>query len=427
MMNRRKFAKAIAASMAAPEILTRTAFAQGAKTTVRYWDFIDPKGANPRGRALAEMIELFAKKRPDIEVKVEIMPWAQLEPMTIQAAAAGKTPDVVRMQLPTYGSVVAAGALMPLDPFTSKVGPEFRNDFILDWNATVWDGKKMALPWDHRAGLLWYRDDVLSQNGLAVPKTMAELTKVGQALAQRNQQGFVVSLSRSDQAFSVNEWFIPIIWAEGGEVLTKDGKPAFNSPAGVRAVELVAEMIRSKAMPTSVLSMGYEGVFQGVQAGTISLASQGSHRVVSARTLAKLEGKLKTAPMPWQNDRPAPPHINGWVLGMGKDCKTPEAAWAFIEHLLSPECLLIFARVAGELPARKSVYNNAWFSTPEAAEMVMWKDYFLKHGRIQQYRESPVELWQSLSDVLGQVVTRGKPAKDALDEAATKLLASRGR
>jgi ABC-type glycerol-3-phosphate transport system substrate-binding protein len=98
-----------------------------------------------------------------------------------------------------------------------------------------------------------------------------------------------------------------------------------------------------------------------------------------------------------------------------------------IEHLLSPECLLIFARVAGELPARKSVYDLPWFSTPEAAEMVMWKDYFLKHGRIQQYRQSPVELWQSLSDVLSQVVTRGKSPKDALDEAAAKLIASSGR
>jgi multiple sugar transport system substrate-binding protein len=427
-MNRRKFAKAVAASMVAPEILSRTAFAQGAKTTIRYWDFVDPKGANPRGRALAEMIELFAKKRPDIDVKVEILPWPQLEPMTIQAAAAGKTPDVVRMQLPTYGSVVGAGALMPLDPFTSKLGADFRNDFILDWNATVWDGKKMALPWDHRGGLLWYREDLLTQNGLTAPKTMAELAKVGQALAQRNLQGFAVSLSRSDQAFGLNEWFIPIIWAEGGEVVAKDGKPAFNSPAGARAVERVVELIRSKAMPASVLTMGYESVFQGVQAGTLALNTQGSHRVVTARTLAKLEGKLKTAPMPWlQADRPAPPHINGWVLGMGKDCKTPDAAWALIEHLLSPECLLIFARVAGELPARKSVYNLPWFSTPEAAEMVMWKDYFLKHGRIQQYRQSPVELWQSLSDVLSQVVTRGKSPKDALDEAAAKLIASSGR
>jgi multiple sugar transport system substrate-binding protein len=427
VMKRRTFAAALGASLVAPALLTTAARAAD-PTVIRYWDFVDPKQANPRGRALAEMLENFKKKRPDIDVKVEILPWQQIEPMTIQAAAAGKTPDVVRMQLPTYGSVVAAGALMPLDPFTSKLGADFKNDFILDWNGTVWDGKKMALPWDHRAGVLWYREDILAQNKLAVPKTLDELGKVGQALAGRDLQGFVVSLARSDQAFGLCEWFIPILWSAGGEVLTKDGKPAFNSPAGVRAVERVVELIRSKAMPASVLTMGYESVFQGAQAGTIALNSLGSHRVVTARAAAKLKGKLKTAPLPgFQADQPAPPHINGWVLGMGKDTKTPEAGWALIEHFLSPESLLIFARVAGELPARKSAFNQPWFSTPEAAEMVMWKDYFLRYGRIQQYRESPVELWQALSDVFPQVINRGRSPKEALDEAAAKVIANRGR
>lgn len=399
------------------------------KVSIRYWDFIDPKAPNPRGRGLAQILENFKKRHPDIEVTVEIIPWSQLEMLTIQAAAAGKTADVIRMQLPLLGQAVEAGAVLALDRYTSALGKEFRDDFIVDWNGTAWNGQKMAIPYEHRAGVLYYREDILQKLGLGVPRTMDDLIKAGKVLADNNLGGFVVGLSRNEQAFAFLEWFIPMLWSAGGELLTPDGKAAFNSPAGVQAAQLVSDLInKHKAMPRAALNYAYEAVFQGVKAGTIALNSLGSHRVVAARDAGQLQGKLKTAPMPGlRRDKPAPPHVVGWALAMGKDTKAPDAAWSFIEHMVSTESQVINARVAGELPARKSAFNDPWFKSPEAAEMNLWKDYIYQHGRVQRYRGSPVELWQGMADAVAEVVIRGRSAKEALDEAATKYNALLGK
>src|SRR3990167_8199346 len=71
--------------------LTAVAFAQ--TVTVRYWDFIDHKLDNPRSRALAQHIQRFEAANPGIKISAEIMPWHQVAPQLIQAAAAGRSEE----------------------------------------------------------------------------------------------------------------------------------------------------------------------------------------------------------------------------------------------------------------------------------------------------------------------------------------------
>src|SRR5262245_10781 len=66
------------------------------KGTLRYWDMVDPKVAGPRSEALRLIQEGFTKKT-GIGFNTEVMPYVQIEPNMIQAGAAGKTPDVVRI------------------------------------------------------------------------------------------------------------------------------------------------------------------------------------------------------------------------------------------------------------------------------------------------------------------------------------------
>jgi multiple sugar transport system substrate-binding protein len=395
--------------------------AYGQQVTLRYWDFIDPKLDNPRSRALATHIDRFEKSNPNIKISPEIMPWHQVAPQIIQAAAANRTPDVARVLIWDLPQLVKAGTAMSLNEFTDRWPSSVRNDFLIDWNATVWDGKKMAIPYEHRVFVLWYRKDLLKAAGLKVPKTVDELIEAGRMLNKGNIQGMVIGLSRASQASALAEWFYPMLWAGGGDLMDSSGNPIFNGEAGVRAMQVLADLVRKGAMPSSVVAYTYEEIFQGVKAGTIAMTGLGSHRVVTAREAGNLGDKLQTAWLPgYTREKPAPAHVMGWLMMMGKDCKNKEAAWKFIEHITSPESQIITAKTTGEMPTRKSPYNDPWFKTKEASELMFWKDYMEKYGRMPRYPEKYVELSQLIADAAQEVVLRNVKPKDALNKAVQR-------
>jgi len=68
-------------------------------------------------------------------------------------------------------------------------------------------------------------------------------------------------------------------------------------------------------------------------------------------------------------DKPMPQLATGKFMVVGKDCKEKEAAALFITEQVSPEAQLINAKVAAEPPSRRSVIKDAWFNTPEGADM----------------------------------------------------------
>lgn len=409
----------ILAALAVMAVAAPVAMAQ--TVTLRYWDFIDPKLNNPRSRALAEHIKRFEAANPTIKVTVEVLPWHQVAPQLIQAAAAGRTPDVARVLIWDLPQLVKAGTAASLNEFTDRWPASVKGDFVVDWNATVWDGRKMAIPYEHRVFVLWYRKDLLAEAGVGVPRTVDDLVTAGRALSKGATQGMVIGLSRASQASALAEWFYPMLWAGGGDLLNAQGEPIFHQAPGVRAVNTLAELVRKGAMPQAVSAYTYEEIFQGVKAGTIAMTGLGSHRVVTAREAGNLGDKLQTAPFPgYTAERPAPAHVMGWNMMMGKDSKHRDAAWKFIEHITTPESQIMTAKMTGEMPTRKSAYADPWFKTKEAGELMFWKDYMEKGGRMPRYPEKYVELSQLIADAVQEVVLRNVSAQDALAKAADR-------
>lgn len=391
-----------------------------AQTTLTYWTFIDPTQDNPRGRNLAGQIERFEKSNPGVKVKAEVLPWHQVAVQVVQATAASRTPDVAIIlgwDLPT---LVAAGSVAPLDPFAAKWPDERRKDFLLSWDSTVLGGHKVGIPYEHRTPVLWYRQDLLEKVGLGVPKSIDEIVATGKKLsALPNTQGMVIGLSRAAQASAMAEWFLAMLKAGGADLVDEKGQPTFNGPAGVEALKLLKRLVDEGAMPKSVVSYTYEEVFQGAKAGTIAMNVLGSHRVMTAREAGNFGDRLRTAPFPGLTaDRPLPAHVFGWSLVIGKDSKNKELAWKFVDFMTSPETQVITARMTGELPTRKSPYQDPFFNEPGAAEVRMWKDYMERVGFAPRYPRNYVEICQLIADAAQAVIIRNVDPKAALDRAA---------
>ena len=70
---------------------------------------------------------------------------------------------------------------------------------------------------------------------------------------------------------AINGRFYEMVVAEGGEYLDSKGKPAFNSDAGVRALNWFVDLYKAKAVPPGTTNYLWDDLGQGFASGTIAL------------------------------------------------------------------------------------------------------------------------------------------------------------
>lgn len=377
--------------------------------TLTLWEFINPDGDDPRGQDLAANIASFEAKHENVTVEVNTLPWANIDPQLMQAANAGNSPDVVRLLAWDLPKHIAAGSLQPLDDYFPEAD---REDWLLGWDSLTSDGQKWAIPFEYRSPALYYRSDF---TGDTPPATWDDMIEAAEGAPERS--GVVVGLSNGAQAAALGEVMVSYLWAEGAEVFNEDGTAAFNSDEGVAAFERLGSLIGDGLAPSEMVSYTYEEVFQSITAGAADFWLLGSHRYQTAKVTAELEGKLFLAPLPGE-DGPAPAHVFGWTLAVGKDSEHPELAAELIAHMTSAESQLARVQTTGELPTRASVYDDPWFQTPEAATASMLAAWFAEDGRTLAYGEHYVELCQLWAEALQRMAIDGIDAQEAADDAA---------
>jgi ABC-type glycerol-3-phosphate transport system substrate-binding protein len=102
---------------------------------------------------------------------------------------------------------------------------------------------------------------------------------------------------------------------------------------------------------------------------------------------------------------------------MTKSCKEPEAAGLFIESVISPEAQLANAKIANEIPSRKSVLSDPWFTAPEAADIKFALDYMSSSPHVFKYPKRTDYLQTRLALAAQQMMT-GRPIREALQQVA---------
>lgn len=389
------------------------------KGPVRYWTFLNPKDNNPRSQAQNQLLQNFTKATR-IEVEVEVVPWQEIEQKLIQATQAGKGPDISRARNEMLPEMAASGSIVPLDDVAASLPKRDRDDFIMPWDATLIDGKKYSFFAEHRVQLLFYRKDLLEKAGLQVPQTWADFAAAAARLTADPLWGTVIPLSKKGQASGLYQWFLPALWGYGADLFGDGWQARFNGPEGVACFQLLYDLVHKfKGMPLGAVAQDIEAVTQGMMAGNVAMAIIGSHRVSYVRTAAATKTTLGLARIPGPQ-QPSPTHEAGWNYVVSKDVRDKETAWRFVEYMISPDAQLLYTKMAGELPTRKSVLDDPWFETPEAADVAFAVRYLLEKPRAARYPRRFGALAEALADAAQAVVQGLKSPKAALDEVAAK-------
>src|SRR5215813_5089590 len=388
-----------------------------AATPLKFWTFLTVDSPDPRSAALKSVIEGFNKSQSEYEVQIQSINYGRIDNQVIQATAAGEGPDIINVYSDLLPTHIAAKTIVPLDAYVSKMSAQEQNDFVMPLKAFQDGGKQMAVPWETRVWLLWYRKDLLAKAGVQPPKTLDELGEAAGKVTTPQVMGFAMGASTGNLGAGAYETFIPLLWAAGGDITDAQGKATFNSDAGVKVLNYLHDLeAKYKGMRSTVVSMTADDMVSSFKAGTAAMVIGGSYRVAAAR--AGQPENLVTEPIPgWSADKPTPARVAGQTLSIGANSKNKDGAWKFIQYYLTAPSQLAFAK-AGVMPVRSSVYKDPFFQTPQGEETQRWATYAKDHGRLTRTPTDFAKLSENLAKAIQEVLLKNADAKKSLDAAA---------
>jgi multiple sugar transport system substrate-binding protein len=350
----------------------------GENTTITFQTFLKPDGTSPREKALAQIVKNFTDST-GIQVKYVVLPWQDVDTQLMLSVQAGNPVDVSYVRDRSFQKHIEAGSLLSLDDYIKKdITDADKKDFLLWDKVGMNNGHKYTFPTSFIADALFIRKDLLEKAGLQAPKTWDDFVKVAKALNTPSVSGFMFGASPV-QANQL-DWVQSMIEGRGGKILQDDGKASFDSKAGIDTIQLLKSLVYdNKVMPASSATTKYDDVTDMFSSGRAAMIFEGSHRYAQIAKAVKPENLLVTKIPSLDPAKPAPAGVNGWTLGIPKNAKNPDAAWKFIKYFTSPESILLYTKMSGEIPIRNSILKDDFFKTPDGT-MVNWYANYINEG-----------------------------------------------
>lgn len=315
-------------------------------------------------RAIAEA---FVEKNPDIEVKLECLPWGQYW-AKLRTQVAGKiAPDVVRLYCEAGGSWYERGALLPLDEFIKRDGVRLERYFRVAIQACRWKGRVYSLPSDVPVRILAYNKELFDKAGLPYPdprkplnwEEFVELAK--ELTIVRNGRVVQYGFALGPQADLI------LIHQAGGRLFDRNVDPQesrADSEAVAEGLKFFYDLqFRLKVAPDrdSQESAGFGSLEFPLTSRRVAMAMAGPW---TFREYTRAGIKLGLAPLfrGKQRAQISTPNTNG----IYRHSKHPEEAWKFVLFLASEPAQKVIARRGVGVPALRDVaysedfYNNLY-------------------------------------------------------------------
>lgn len=289
--------------------------------------------------------KLFAEKT-GIRVRFEFVPFLKLHDKMFASFMAGSAEyDIVPTRDDWVAEFAPKGFLTPLDQWLT---PEIRKRYLPgSLEALSWSGKTYGAPLYVWIWQLYYNKEALSAAGYSrPPQTWDELLDMAPKLTKDGQFAWGEPWGENYACFP----FMVRLWTEGGEFLDENGKPAFNSPEGIRALEKMIKLkpyVNPGSFEASSTGPVAESFVQGIVAMTINTPP--TFIMSLDKSKSRIAGKVGVALIPGARVRSATLAETG-SLGIATTSRKKELAWEFIKFLTSDEEQKKMAKAMGRMP-----------------------------------------------------------------------------
>jgi len=388
--------------------------------------------SSPWYSGFEKTVELYEKQTGN-KVKLDVTPYGGMLEKARNAVRGAKSPyDLLNLDTQWTIEFYEGGFVSPLadvDPAFAMPKEVFRYGDSGYWNAqkrwrTADGGKLMAYTVLGNVQLLYYRDDVLKQAGLAVPKTWSDVLASCTKLAKPpSSYGFV---ARGEKGNGIRYDWQSVMLAEGVQVVKDpeagDFTVTINSPQAKKALDLYVDLLKHCG-PPNYGSLGQGDVIQLLATGKAALGDVVTAAFASFEDPNKsaVVGKLDTAPLPAGANGAHGAVIGNWNAVIPKNAPDAQkkAALAFSRWFLTYDAQRAFAE-AGGIPNRSDVYTSDLAKNPK----YRWMPAYLETQKFAKqelgYAEG-AQVEQILGLRLNQALIGEMGAGKALNTAAQEI------
>ncbi|SCF30624.1 carbohydrate ABC transporter substrate-binding protein, CUT1 family [Micromonospora marina] len=367
---------------------------------------------------LEKQLADFKSKHPDVAVEVDYTTYAKLNEKLTTSIAGGRPYDVMLMGVGWIPPFAAKGALAELDENKQDLTKRYNERVV---QPGIYQDKVYGLPimLDTRFGI--YRKDIFAQAGItAPPSNFTELREMARKLTVRDGSGKLTRAGVDILSNDLRQTFLPLMWANGGELFTPDGKPAFNSPQAVGALQLMTDIIRTDKSEDFGFTQPGATSLPLAQGRAAMMVGHNNHLLAIEEQAPELVKEDKIGFFMINNERPAM-FQGGTLATVSAKSQHPAAAKALVRFLTDEQASLAANEQRGNVPALNGLADSDYVKSNKAAQFAMENlDAAFSEGGVPAWLEIRGDFKAAIeAALLGQ-----KTPQQALDELAAKAQAA---
>lgn len=388
------------------------------------WQGINPP---PNRDIFQKLVAKFNQQHPDIQVESLYVGQADQQLPKILAAVVGDAaPDLLWFGPMLTGELVELEAIEPLDSFwnnssiSTEIDPVLRESMELE--NQIW-----SVPFGTNNVGIFYRPSLFKAAGITnLPTNWQELRLAAKQLTRDtngdgkiDKYGMLLPLGKGE--WTVFTW-LPFMWGGGGEIsndkiTTTSSTVKINNPGAIAALDLWHNLIKDGSAILSSPERGYE--LDSFMSGKVAMQLTGPW------TLGQLAGKpeIDYGVMPIPGGIRSATSVGGENLFMMKGHpEHRQAAWKFMEYVLSQEFQTEWALGTGYLPVNlksrnSSIYQNYVSKTP-ATQVFLTQ---AKDGRSRPISAGYSQLSENIGRAIESVLLDRNSPQAALKLAQERL------
>lgn len=321
------------------------------------------------------------------------------------------------------------GHVEPLDGYVTADGYALDDFEPAAIEAVSYRGTLYGVPYCDVSNVLIYRRDLFERYGIALPRTMDELTSTALAVQEAARQDGITDFYgitlRGAPSCGLNFWTVGSTWAPAWGVrwYDMDGQPTIDTPEHLAALEHYVDLLR-RAGPPEAPTMGFEECMATYRSGRAAMviepANEASIVYDAGGFIADntMTGLVPAGPL---GTRHAGLYCPPYAIPARSTVK--QAAWELAKFLCAPEQLIEDAQHSGFVEvSRTSVLHDPRFTArfrPDLLESTRATRAFARGER-------PVTRHSfAFGDILGEeyalVLSGKKTGHEALQSAQKRI------
>lgn len=285
------------------------------------------------------VIEAFEKENPDVKILYDDAAiGADMDTKLNTLFSANDGPDLIGHGILSVASRVEQGHYLPVDDyFNAWEGKDNLMSSVLA-NGT-YKGHVYGIGYSSTPYVFAYRSDLLEEANLTVPTTWEELAETARALTVKNDNGEITFSGFCFPSAGGNLVELDVfVYGNGGSYMDEDSNPVMTGDEKIEAINFLKELlpdvnIAYSASDTNPFVKGQAAMTLINNVALTSMMAEGS----------EYADKVGIALPPNNGTEATFSGCN--MLFIGRDCVDTDAAWRFIEFVMTEESTLKRAEI----------------------------------------------------------------------------------